>query len=323
MSKYLRTPQARKQGLKILAYGEEGSGKSVFGLGFPKVAVIDAESKLGVYESDQEYGRNLVAVADTSNYYETNEVIKECVENKVCDTLLIDSETYIYEGVQVSCMEVEEARAKKKKSNIDDATIAQRGYGKIKLNAHRLKLIKAQASAKGITIISTAHKEDIMQKIGEENVKIGEKPALRKNSKHDFDVILRFYKGKDIGSGSMKYFAEVEKDATRNVQVGQIIENPTYELFRTYIEKNSNLKTINATYDKNIEQNMQSLQDEQQSFEEVLEEFQTLFKKLKSENLTKSARIPMLLKEKGVNSINNPEHIDAIKEIIAEMKKDN
>ena len=75
----LRKPQARVQGVKYLCYGVDGSGKSVFGLSFPEIAVIDSESKIGVYESDPEFGKNIVAVADTSNYYDTLDIIEEVI----------------------------------------------------------------------------------------------------------------------------------------------------------------------------------------------------------------------------------------------------
>ena len=38
----LRKPMKRVQGVKILCYGVDGSGKSVFGLSFPQVAVLDS-----------------------------------------------------------------------------------------------------------------------------------------------------------------------------------------------------------------------------------------------------------------------------------------
>ena len=318
----LRKPQSRKQGLKILAYGIDGSGKSVFGLGFPEVAIIDSESKVGVYEGN-ERGKNIVAVADTSNYYDTLDVIEEVIKNDLCKTLMIDSETYIKEGMEVACMEVEEERAKKKKSdaNIDDQTISMRGYGKIKLNSNRMRLLKAQASSKGITIISTAHKEDIMKKVSAtESIKIGEKPSLRKNSQHDYDIILRFYKEKDLATGKMKYLAEVEKDTTETLEVGSVIENPSYELFKDYIEKNDKLKSIETTYDENIDKNMETMQKEAEDFEDVEKEFTELFKALKTKDKNNVTVITNLLKEKGIDSYKNPEHFEKLKEVVAILK---
>ena len=315
----LRKPQSRKQGLKILAYGIDGSGKSIFGLEFPKVAIIDSESKVGVYENKPR-GKNIVAIADTSNYYDSLEVVQECINTNACDTLMIDSETYIYEGMQVSCMEVEEERASNKKGNIDDQVVSQRGYGKIKLNSARLRLLKAQASAKGITIISTAHKEDIMQKVGNDNVKVGEKPSLRKNSQHDYDVILRFYKQKDLASGNMKYFAEVEKDTTETLKVGNVIENPSYDLFKEYIESKSQLQIVDTSYDKTISDNKNSMKQEAQSFEDTEKEFTELFKSLKTKDANNVAKIQQLLKDNGIDSYKKPEHFEKLKEVVTILK---
>lgn len=318
----LRKPRenGRRQGLKILVYGVDGAGKSLFGLGFPDLAVIDAESKLGVYEGTPR-GKNIVAIADTSNYYDTLNVILEVIESGMCKALMIDSETYIYDGEQVACMEVEEERAKKKKGNIDDQIVSQRGYGKLKLNSCRLKLFKAQASAKGITIISTAHKEDIMQKVGDNNIKVGEKPALRKNSNHDFDVILRFYKEKDLATGEYRYFAEVDKDTTETLKVGSIIENPSYDLFKNYIENNNKLETIETNYDKAIENNMETLENEAKDFDTLVEEFETLFKKLKEKDKENITLIKGILTKHNVDSYKKPENFDGLKEVVAELKK--
>ena len=318
----LRKPRknGRRQGLKILVYGVDGSGKSLFGLGFPRLAVIDAESKLGVYEGT-ERGKNIIAVADTSNYYDSLEVVNEVIASGECESLMIDSETYIYEGMQVACMEVEEERAKKKKGNIDDQIVSQRGYGKIKLNASRLKLLKAQASAKGVTIISTAHKEDIMQKVGENNIKVGEKPSLRKNSNHDFDVILRFYKEKDLATGEYKFFAEVEKDTTETLKLGSIVENPSYDLFKNYIENNNKLEIIETNYDKTIENNMETMENEAKDFDTLVEEFETIFKKLKEQDKENITKVKGLLTKYKVDSYKKPENFDGLKEVVAELKK--
>lgn len=316
----LRKPMKRQQGIKILAYGIDGSGKSVFGLSFPEVAIIDTESKVGVYEGDVVYGQNIVAVADTSNYYDTLEVIQEVIDNNLCKTLMIDSETYIKEGMEVAAMETEEERARKKGGNVDDSTVSQRGWGKIKLNSNRMRLLKAQASAKGINIISTAHKEDIMQKVGSENVKVGEKPVLRKNSQHDYDVILRFFKDKDLATGRIKYCAEVEKDTTRVLKVGQIIENVTYEVFQEYFESKKDLAKVQTTYDKSIEKDMTAMGTEAQNHDQLVEEFVALFKTLKEKDAGNAAIVSGLLKEHGIDSYKKPEHFEELQKVVDKMK---
>jgi hypothetical protein len=48
MSMSFRKPASRKTGLKVLFYGENGSGKSLAALTFPDNAIIDSESKIGL-----------------------------------------------------------------------------------------------------------------------------------------------------------------------------------------------------------------------------------------------------------------------------------
>lgn len=318
----LRKKQERQQGLKILTYGVNGSGKSVYGLGFPEVAVLDAEAKVGVYETSEKHGKNIVAVADTSNYYDTLEVLDEVISTKACKTFMIDSETYVYEAMQVSAMEVEEERAKKKGGDPTDQAVSQRGWGKIKLNTARLRGLKAQASSNGITLIVTAHKEDIMQKVGQDSVKVGEKPALRKNSEHEYDVVLRFFKEKDLVTGKIKYKAEVEKDTTETFEVGHIIENPCYDnTFKSYIEKTSNLGTVKSSYDKTIKSTMETMTNEAKEFDELVIEFETLFKDLKEKDANNLVVVKDLLAKNGITSYKKPECYENLKVVVEELKK--
>jgi hypothetical protein len=317
-----RKPEERKQGLKVLFYGENGAGKSIAALTFPKLAVIDSESKIGVYENDPRFRNNIVGIADTANYYDVIELMEDVVKNpKTYQTLVTDSYTNIYNSMQVAVMEVEEERALKNNKNIDDATVSQRGWGKIKLNTVRFDSLIAQASAKGITVIAVAHKEDITQEVNGKQIKIGEKPSLRKNAEHTFDVILRFFKEKDIVTGEYKYFAEVEKDTTGTYKVGTKLENVTYEHFKEYIERNENAKTIETNYDKTIESTMNTMKKEQESFDSIVNEFKTLFKELVAKDESNKAKVQKLLKDNGVEKYNDPAKIAELKEVIEEMKK--
>lgn len=318
----LRKKQERQQGLKILAYGVNGGGKSVYGLGFPEVAVLDAEAKIGVYETSEKHGKNIVAVADTSNYYDTLSVLEEVISTKACKTFMVDSETYIYEAMQVSAMEVEEERAKKKGGDPTDQAVSQRGWGKIKLNTARFRGLKAQASSNGITLIVTAHKEDVMQKVGQDSVKVGEKPSLRKNSEHEYDVVLRFFKEKDLATGKIKYLAEVEKDTTETFEVGDIIENPCYDnTFKAYVERTSKLETVKSSYDKTIKSNMDTMNNESKDFDELVVEFETLFKTLKDKDENNIKVVKDLLGKNNITSYKKPECFDNLKVVVEELKR--
>lgn len=321
MSVSFRKPQTRKQGLKILGYGSDSVGKSFSMLTFPNIAIVDTESKLGVYENDERFNKNLLGVADTINYYEVIELAELVIKNpKTYSTFVIDSETNLYEAMQVASMEVEEEKARKKKKEVDDATVAQRGWGKIKLNNARLRNLKAQMSANGTTIFSLAHKKDITEEINGKNIKIGEKPDLKEGSKHDYDVVLRFFKEKDIVANEFKFFVEVEKDTTNTYKIGTRIENFTYEHFREYIDKDQKNEMITTSYDKAIDSNMEDMRKEQEIFDEILKEFTGLFKTLKEKDKENASRISQLLKSNGIEKYNDPEYIEQLKEVIKEMK---
>lgn len=309
------------QGLKILGYGEDGSGKSVFGLSFPDSAIIDSESKLGVYLKNPKYNKNIKAYACLTNYYDSLDLLNKVINNtKLFKTFITDSETNVYEGMQVSSMEVEEDRARKKGGNIDDQVVSMRGYGKIKLNNSRLKNAKAHASSKGVTIISIAQKDDIFQEVNGKQIKIGEKPALRKGCKHDYDIVLRFYKEKDIATGEFKYFAEVEKDTTETYPVGKKIEKVSYENWKDYIENNRRGDMVEADYDKAIDLNIENMKQEAEDFDTISKEFVELFQKLTKKDVKNKEAITKLLKDNNIESYKNPETFEELKKVVSILK---
>lgn len=321
MSIKFRKPQQRKQGLKILGFGGDGDGKSCFMLTFPRLAVVDTESKLGVYENDARFNKNILGVADTVDYYDAIELAEEVVKNpKTYSTFVIDSETNLYDSMQVAVMEVEEERAIKNKKSVDDATVSQRGWGKVKLNNARLKNLKAQMSANGTTIISIAHKEDIFQEINGKQVKIGEKPALRKNSGHDYDIVLRFFKEKDMATGEYRFYAEVTKDTTNTYKVGTKLENVSYDNWKEYIDGNEKASKVETSYDKAIDKTMTTMKQESQDFDSLSNEFVTLFKALKEKDEKNKEVVTNLLKVHGVESYKSPEYFDGLKLVVESMR---
>lgn len=321
MAKF-RKPMQRKQGLKILMYGVDGSGKSWTALTFPRLAIIDTESKLGVYENNPEKNQNILGISDTVNYYDVIDLMEEVVANpKTYSTFVIDSETNLYDSMQVAMMEVEESRAKKKGKSADDATVSMRGWGKVKLNNARLKNLRAQMSANGITMISIAHKKDIFEEINGKQVKIGEMPDLRKGSKHDYDVVLRFFKKKDIATGEYKFFAEVEKDTTLTYKMGTQLENVSYDNWKEYIERNQKGETVKSSYDNAIKETVTTAEEDDKGFEELSKEFVKLFKEVKDKDEKNKELVTNLLKINNVDSYKNPNCFDGLKVVVEKMKE--
>lgn len=321
MAKF-RKPMQRKQGLKILMYGVDGSGKSWTALTFPRLAIVDTESKLGVYENNPEKNQNILGISDTVNYYDVIDLMEEVVANpKTYSTFVIDSETNLYDSMQVAMMEVEESRAKKKGKSADDATVSMRGWGKVKLNNARLKNLRAQMSANGITMISIAHKKDIFEEINGKQVKIDEIPDLRKGSKHDYDVVLRFFKKKDIATGEYKFFAEVEKDTTLTYKMGTQLENVSYDNWKEYIERNQKGETVKSFYDNAIKETVTTAEEDDKGFEELSKEFVKLFKEVKDKDEKNKELVTNLLKINNVDSYKNPNCFDGLKVVVEKMKE--
>lgn len=337
LTDFFRKPSERKQGLKILIYGLDGCGKSLISLGFPKVGYIDSEAKGFVYESNPKYNQNLEFVMDSNNYNKTIEAMKEILSDKECygiKTLVLDSETNMYETMNVSMMELEEERARikaiKHKKDVEfainDANVSQRAYGKIKNKHNSLKALKLQLSAMGVNVISIAHMKDVLDN---NQIKIGETPDLRKGSTHDYDIIIKCIKEKDIITRKYKFIAYIEKDTTETFEVGEKIDftwednnvhNEIYERLKPYMDKNgliiNNYETIENLVNTDIKED-----EEFNEFEllEKEEQFKAIFQSLSDEKKKEAKNIVKELN--GSVKISEIKDLQIFEEIIEKIKK--
>jgi hypothetical protein len=263
-----RKPAEAMIGLKVLVYGGTGSGKSTFGLSFPKIAAIDSEAGLARYENNP----NIVFIANTSSVESVEEAIDELEDNVgVIDTFVIDSETKIYDSMQVSSMEVEERRARKKGGDVADATISVKTWGKIKLINKKLQNLKIDLSSKGVHIVSVSQMEDIKEKQGDNFVKIGDKPSMAKGIEYDYDIVLKLFTKKK-GKEEELYYALVEKDRTGVTKKGQIIENPSFKYWEKYCEDNSKNETRPTDFKNDVSKDVDKLVADENKIPVLLEE---------------------------------------------------
>lgn len=219
----LRKPNSRKKGLKMLVYGQSGTGKTVLGLSFPKIVAVDSEDGYAWYEGTDR-AKNIVGILDTQSFEDLSNLLDD-LEDSIdeFDTLIVDSETKIHENIQEALIEVEESRALRKGKDVLDANLSIRSYGKIKQLESRLQNLKVKLASQGINIVSIAQAQDEMKDMGNnKRIKIGEKPNMAKNAKFDYDVVLRLF----VKDG--KYMGIVEKDRTETYERGAEIENPSY-----------------------------------------------------------------------------------------------
>lgn len=244
-----RKPESRKVGIKVLVWGQKGVGKSRFLLTFPSIAAIDAEAGLAFYEG-KDVGKNLKLISNTQSFKELEDdmdTIREEHEELGIRTIGIDSETKIYENIQETVMAVEEKRARRNSRDVDDTNLSQRSWGRIKYVSKKLQNLKIDLSSKGINIVSIAQYDDIKEKKGDQFVVVGGKPVMAKNAEHDYDLVLYMFTEKD-SRGKVKYKARVDKDRTDTFKEGDIIESPTYELWKDEIENKNKSKALNTSF---------------------------------------------------------------------------
>lgn len=253
---FLRKPNSRKKGLKMLVYGQTGAGKTSFALSFPRIVLVDSEDGASWYEST---AKNLVGILDTQSYDDLEDALDQLEENTdELDTFVVDSETKIYENIQEALQSVEETRAARKGRDVLDANLSVRSWGKIKQLASRLQNAKIRLASQGVNIISIAQSSDVMEDAGNgTRVKVGEKPNMAKNAAYDYDVVLRLF----IEDG--KYYGQVEKDRTKTVPLGKTIENPSFDIWKARLgAKDNQGSSVAKDFSKDAEKSQQAYTEE-------------------------------------------------------------
>lgn len=276
MSKF-RKPSSKRIGLKVLGYGDTGSGKSQFGLSFPKLYALDSEAGLALYEG-KPIGKNIEMIMNTQDFMELEEAIEEIEElynedSTALETLVIDSETKFFQNLQTALLELEEKKARSKGRDPMDANVSVRGWGRIKAVSTKLQNLKIDLSGKGVNVVSIAQMEDIKQKIGDNFVVVGHKPVMAKMSEYDYDIVLQFFtEGEDEDT---KYFAKVLKDRTKKFKKGQVIQNPSYELWAD--AKPVDGDTLETSFSKDAKTSMNKQEEvDAESDKTVVEKFKEL-----------------------------------------------
>lgn len=299
-----REAQENNAGGKFLAYGYEGSGKSWFGLTFPRVACIDSEAGIVFYETkpitlaNGNTYQNVVLVDDTSNLDDLESDIDEIMESDNIDTLVIDSETKFYATMQVAATEVEEKKARKKGSDANDAIVSQRQWGRIKIVNMKLQQAKIDLSTKGKNVVSIAQATEIYEGKDDNRKLVGIKPDMHKSVKFDYDVILEFFKTED--TDGVHYYATVKKDRTNVTKVGQVIENPCYDIWKEFFETRKQNDKIQTSYKKDLSNSVKTVESDSEKAETLAKEFKNILKQLK-EDKQALLNVNKIIKEKEID----------------------
>lgn len=307
-----KKPEETNAGVKVLAYGATGVGKTLFSLSFPRCVAIDSEAGMEFYKDNP----NLKLLLQTTSADEVEEALEEIEDDLIgeIDSFILDSETKIYENLQHSSLELVEKRAKKKGQDVQDANLSQREWGKIKLINKRIQATKIKLSSMGINIISIAQEKDIKQKRGEEWVVIGHEGDLPKGMSFDYDIVLRLFTEKD--KEEIKYFAEVLKDRTSTYKKHTIIENPSYDNWKSKVEHKHTFKTEVIDFKKDIKKDLDAIEQDDNKIEEwktAINDFIATNKA--SKNMVALKPLLTKMKQLELSSVNNIEDGDIVKEL--------
>ena len=259
--------------MKILIYGEPGSGKTVFALSFPKSIVVDSEDGYSWYEGT-ERTRNVVGILDSQSYDDLENLMDELddANDEEFSSLVIDSETKVYENIKEALQNVEETRAARKGRDVLDANLSMRSYGKIGQLSGRLQNAKLRLASQGINIISVAQAADEMEDAGNgQRVKVGEKPNMDKRARFDYDVVIRLF------TKDNKYYGEIEKDRLEVFERGDIVENPSYQNWAHRLESKDNQgEAVAKDFSKDAEKSQKAYYEEvkgEMSFADRVKEY--------------------------------------------------
>ena len=280
-------------GGKVLAFGATGSGKSTFAGTFPNINLVDSEDGNTYY---LESNPNIIGVMRTTSASEVQETLDELNDEdalKEFDSIVIDSGTKLYENMQSAAYEVVEKRSRKqlrkgKEVDMDDLNLALRDWSHIKRWNQALKTAYIVFSSMGKWVVEIAHQKDVFDDpSSQDKKKIGEAPDLAKKADYDFDIVIQMFTKEDK-DGNITYFGKIYKDRTGVTKKGQILEDPSFEIWREKWESTKKFglkKGVDLSVGVNKDKESMELEDEKA--EEISNNLKSLLKSSTEENQKK------------------------------------
>ena len=280
-------------GGKVLAFGATGSGKSTLAGTFPNINLVDSEDGNTYY---LESNPNIIGVMRTTSASEVQETLDELNDEEALkdfDTIAIDSGTKLYENMQAAAYEVVEKRSRKqmrkgKEVDMSDLGLATRDWGHIKRWNQALKTAYIIFSSMGKWVVEIAHQKDIFDDPSSLNKKkIGEAPDLAKKAEHDFDIVLQMFTKEDK-DGNVTYFGKIYKDRTGVTKKGEIIENPSFEIWRAKWESTKKFGVKKALdLSVGVSKDTEFMEAEDEQAEDIANQIKALLKTSSEENQKK------------------------------------
>ena len=257
--------------MKVLAYGFEGTRKTLYALSFPDIILIDTEAGSTFYLGGKE-GENVKGVLRTQGYKKYEDALSEVArdwDKLEMQTLVTDSVTKLRQNLSDTVINVDVKR--NKRNGMADAelnsNLSMRSWGKIGEISKRHQNIKIDLS-NNVNIVDIAQAKEIKD---DNQQVIDIRPDMDKSSPYDYDLKLFLFTKKD-SDGTTKFYARVDKDRTKKFKTGEIIENPSFALWSNTLGDSDNRVETNYSDDQK--------QDEEAYAEETAKDNQTIQERL-------------------------------------------
>lgn len=285
--------------MKVLGYGFEGTGKTLFALSFPGIILIDTEAGSTFYLGGKE-GENVKGVLRTQGYKKYEDALSEVArdwDKLEMQTLVTDSVTKLRQNLSDTVINVDVKR--NKRNGMADAelnsNLSMRSWGKIGEISKRHQNIKIDLS-NNVNIVDIAQAKEIKD---DNQQVIDIRPDMDKSSPYDYDLKLFLFTKKD-SDGTTKFYARVDKDRTLKYKTGDIIENPSFALWSNTLGDSDNRVKTNYSDDQK--------QDEEAYAEETEKDNQTIQERLADFSGNLSAedkkKFTELLSENKITNLN-------------------
>lgn len=285
-----------REGVKILAYGESGSGKTPFVLTFPGLALADADSSSTFYKDDCD---NIVSITNSGSVKVITEELDELESDEEMfsqvKSLGVDSISRLYENLQHAALKVVEQRARKNARMVEGEGLSQKEWGVIKLHYDRFNSKLAYFAKRGINVIVVAEGKDKQEAVKQTDgsfvyVKVGTTYNSSKGAEFDFDIVLEF--SRDGKGGSI---AKVIKDRTKTYMPDDTIEMASYENWKEAIEKaqsgrqrtKEEIKNIDSDIDKDVDA-FNAVEDEGKKIKAIASEIKKVASAKLKEGISKA-----------------------------------
>jgi hypothetical protein len=178
-------------------------------------------------------------------------------------------------------------------------------------------LIELAGRGKNIVVITQL--SDKTKQMGDNFVKIGEKPNGVKGLEYDFDIVIKLC----YDAETDRRYGIIEKDRTETFPNGTEVENPSFELWRHIFEANKGLDEAKIDLNKDIGNDAREFEEavEEDDLQSLLKNITALIKKRTVDDKTLTNKMVMTILDRfGVKKPKDITDVTDAKELLLELE---